>query len=117
MNLVRSMLSEKRIPKTFWPKAVNWTIHVMNRIPTITVKHMAPKKAWSISKPSVDHFRVFWCVSYVHIPYRKRTKLEDKSMRYVLLGVNEESKAYRLYDPISIRILISMDVVFEEDKS
>jgi hypothetical protein len=23
MNLVRSMLSKKKIPKTFWPKAVN----------------------------------------------------------------------------------------------
>ena len=31
--------------------------------------------------------------------------------------VSEESKAYRLYDPTSQRIIISRDVVFEEDKS
>ena len=47
----------------------------------------------------------------------KRTKLDDKSLSCVLLGVSEESKAYRLYDPISQRIIISRDVVFEEDKS
>ncbi|XP_022930163.1 arginine and glutamate-rich protein 1-like [Cucurbita moschata] len=28
----------------------------------------------------------------------RRTKLDDKSLSYVLLGVSEESKAYRLYD-------------------
>lgn len=35
----------------------------------------------------------------------------------VLLGVSEESKAYRLYDPISKKIIVSKDVVFEEDKA
>lgn len=53
--------------------------------------------------------------SYVHIPDCKRTKLDDKSIRCIFLKVNEESKAYRLYDLISQRIIISRDVVFEED--
>ena len=51
------------------------------------------------------------------MPDSKRTKLDDKSLSCVLLGVSEESKAYRLYDPTSQRIIISRDVVFEEDKS
>jgi len=34
----------------------------------------------------------------------------------VLLGVSEESKAYRLYDPTAKRIVISRDVIFEEEK-
>lgn len=32
------------------------------------------------------------------------------------MGVSEESKAYRLYNPISKRIAISRDVIFEEKK-
>ena len=35
MNMVRSMISEKKIPKTFWPEAVNWMVHVLNRSPNI----------------------------------------------------------------------------------
>ena len=35
----------------------------------------------------------------------------------MLLGVSEESKAYRLYDPVAKKVVISRDVVFEEDKS
>lgn len=116
MSMVRSLLSEKKIPKNFWPEAVNWAVHVLNRSPTLAVKDMTPEEAWSGITPSVEHFRVFGCVSHVHVPDVKRKKLEDKSFSCVLLGVSEESKAYRLYDPISKRIVVSRDVKFEEDK-
>jgi len=84
------MLSGKNIPKTFWSETVNWTIHIFNRSPTLAVKNKTPEEAWSGFKPSIDHFRVFRCVSHVHIPNYKRTKLDDKSVRCVLLGVSEE---------------------------
>jgi hypothetical protein len=81
------------------------------------VKNKTPDEAWSDVMPSVEYFRVFGCVSHVHVLDRKRTKLDSKSTSCVLLGVSEESKAYRLYDPISHKIIVSRDVVFEEDKS
>lgn len=117
MNMVRSMLTEKKLPRTFWPEAVNWTIHVLNRSPTLAVRNMTPEEAWSGSKPSVEHFRVFGCLAHVHVPDSKRIKLDDKSMKCILLGVSEESKAYRLFNPVSKKIVISRDVIFEEDKA
>ena len=77
---------------------------------------MTSEEAWSVVKPTVEHFGVFECMAHVHAPNTRRTKLENKSFNCVLLGVSEESKAYRLYDPISKRVVISRDVVFEEDK-
>ncbi|KAJ8616926.1 hypothetical protein MRB53_013112 [Persea americana] len=46
----------------------------------------------------------------------QRKKLDNKSFKCVLLGVSEESKAYRLYDPISKKIVISRDIVCVEDE-
>lgn len=80
----------------------------------MAVKDVAPKKAWSGSKSRVDHFRVFGCIAHVDVPNVNRSKLDDKSTKCVLLGVSEESKAYRLYNPISKKIIIRRDVVFEE---
>ena len=117
MNMVRCMLFDIRIPKNFWPEAVNWTTYVLNQSPTLVVKNQTPEEAWSGSKPSVEHFRVFKCMAHVHVPNVRRTKLDAKSFTYVLLGVSEESKAYRLYDSVAKKIVISRDVVFEEDKS
>ncbi|RVX17651.1 Retrovirus-related Pol polyprotein from transposon TNT 1-94 [Vitis vinifera] len=92
MNMVRSMLSEKQVPKNFWPEAVNWTAHVLNRSPTLAVKGVTPKEAWSGVKPNVDYFRVFGCIGHVHVPDNKRKKLDDKSFQCVLLGNEEGSE-------------------------
>jgi transposase InsO family protein len=117
MNMVRSLLASKNMPKTFWPEAVNWSVHILNRSPTFSVKNMTPKEAWSGHKPAVDHFRIFGCVAYVYIPDPKRIKLDAKGEKCVLLGVSDESKAYRLYNPLTKRICISIDVVFDENSS
>ncbi|CAJ2639490.1 unnamed protein product [Trifolium pratense] len=47
MNMVRCMISEKNVPKSFWPEAVNWAAHILNRSPTFTVKDVTPEEAWS----------------------------------------------------------------------
>ena len=116
MNMVRSLLSEKNVPKIFWPEAVNWTFYVLNRCPTFAVKDMTQEEAWSGVKPTLEHFRVFGSVAHAHIPDVRRKKLDEKSCSCVFFGVSEESKGYRLYDPVSKKILVSRDVVFEEDK-
>ncbi|KAJ8621550.1 hypothetical protein MRB53_030079 [Persea americana] len=84
------MLLAKRIPKTFWPEAVNWTVHMLNRCPTLAMKNKTPEEAWSGLKPLVEHFRVFGCISHVHVPNNKRVKLDAKSFKCVLLGVNRQ---------------------------
>ncbi|GAU19660.1 hypothetical protein TSUD_185760 [Trifolium subterraneum] len=45
-----------------------------------------------------------------------KQKETRKSTTCVLLGVSEESKAYKLYNPVEKMIIVSRDVVFEEQK-
>ena len=95
---------------------MNWTIYVLNRSPTVAVKNVTPEEAWSGVKPSMEHFRVFGCVAHVHVPDARRTKLDNKSSECVLLEFSEETKGYRLYDPMAKKVVTSRDVVFEEDR-
>lgn len=78
---------------------------------------MTPEEAWNDSKSSVEYLKVFGSLAPVHVPDSKMIKLNDKSLKCILLGVSEESKAYGLFDPVSKKILISRDVSFEEDKA
>jgi hypothetical protein len=80
------------------------------------VKNVTPEEAWSDVKPYVSHFRVFGCLAYAHVPNSQRKKLDPKSIKCILLGVSEESKAYKLYDPIHKKVIISRDVVFDESR-
>jgi transposase InsO family protein len=45
LNMLRSMLAKGRLPKSFWPEAINWCIHVLNRSPTFAVKNTTPEEA------------------------------------------------------------------------
>ncbi|GAA0183622.1 hypothetical protein LIER_31000 [Lithospermum erythrorhizon] len=77
---------------------------------------MTPYEAWSWMKPSVDNFRVWGCLAHVHVLKIGRSKLDDRSSICIFLGVSEGTKGYRLMDTNAKRIVISRDVVFEEDK-
>lgn len=78
---------------------------------------MTPYQAWSGRIPTVVHFRIFGCIAYVkHVqPYLK--KLKDRSDKMVLLGYEPGSKAYRFVNPLTMRITVSRDVIFEEEES
>lgn len=115
INMGRAVLLEKEIPKSLWADAVQWANHVLNRSPTMIVKDMTPEEAWSGNKPSIEHFRIFGCIGYVHVLDVKRTKLDDKSVKCVMIGYSNESKAYKMFDPIEKKAHISRDVIFEEE--
>lgn len=55
-------------------------------------------------------------MAHVYVPDQIRTKLDDKSYKCVLFHVSLESKAYVLYDLVSKKVVISRDVIFEEDE-
>uniref|UniRef100_A0A803PAK3 CCHC-type domain-containing protein n=1 Tax=Cannabis sativa TaxID=3483 RepID=A0A803PAK3_CANSA len=85
--------------------------------PTFAVQNMTPEEAWSGRRPAVDHFSIFGCVAYAHIPDEKREKLDDKGEKCIFLGVSDQSKAYKLYNPNTKKIIISRDVIFDEERT
>ncbi|KAD6796578.1 hypothetical protein E3N88_07474 [Mikania micrantha] len=49
------------------------------------------------------------------VPSNHLKKLDDRSQRLVHLGVQPNTKVYRLFDPINKKIVVSRDVIFEEN--
>ncbi|KAK2398761.1 putative mitochondrial protein [Trifolium repens] len=117
MEMAKSMLFEKGLPKTFWPEAVNTAVYLLNRCPTKAIWDKTPFEAWSGRTPSVNHLKVFGCVCYAQIPKQKRTKLEETSEICVFIGYSSMSKGYRLYNLKTNKVIISRDVVFDEKTS
>lgn len=84
-------------------------------VSSLIVKSSTPYEAWSVKKPYVMPFRIFGFIAYAHIPFSQRKKtLDDNSNKCVLLGVSEKSKAYRFFDRIIKKIVVSEDVAFDE---
>nr|GEZ66420.1 retrovirus-related Pol polyprotein from transposon TNT 1-94 [Tanacetum cinerariifolium] len=116
MNMVVTLLAAKNMPKEFWAEAVVWSYYILNRCSTKELEGITPYEAWHGVKPNVKSLRVWGCLAHAHVPKEKRSKLESKSKCCIMVGRSEEFKAYRLIDLTTITVVISRDVVFEEDK-
>ena len=114
MEMAKSMLHDKGLPKTFWAEAVSTTIYLLNRCPTKAVWNRTPFEAWSGRKPSVKHFKVFGSIAYAQVPKEKRHKLDESSEKSIFIGYSTMSKGYRLYNLKTHKVIASRDVIFDE---
>ena len=55
-------------------------------------------------------------MSYVHIPYQRRTKLQPKSQKCVFLGYPDDTKGFKLFNLETNKFIRSRNVVFCEDE-
>lgn len=112
--MARCLLKCGGLPISFWGEDVSTAIYIINRSPAHALQNKTPFEVWHGVIPSVNHLRVFGCIAFALIPVHKLHKLDEKSERCIFVGYSGESKAYRLYNPISCRIIISQDVIFHE---
>jgi hypothetical protein len=112
-----SMMKSKGMPGRFWGEAVSTAVYLLNRAPTKSVVGMTPYEAWYGRKPSVDHLRTFGCVTHVKTVAGHTNKLADRSTPMVMIGYEAGTKAYRAYNPVNKKLVVTREVLFEEEKS
>ena len=113
-EVARALMNERQIPNEFWGEAVSTAIYIINRTPTAAVHNVTPEERYSGKKPDISHLKVFGCICYVHVPDELRTKLDAKAEKCIFLGYSLEHKGYRCYNPMTRKLRISCDVVFDE---
>ncbi|MFS7985345.1 putative RNA-directed DNA polymerase [Helianthus anomalus] len=114
LSTTRSMLKAMNMPQNFWGEAIRHAIYVLNRVPTKALVNKTPYEALKGRKPNLEHLKVFGCTAYAKVLPLQQKKLDDRSAPMVYLGIEEGSKAYRLYDPAKHKICVSRDVKFME---
>ena len=92
-------------------------VFILNRAPTKALKGKTPFEAWHGRKPNVFFLGTFGYVGHVKNTKPHLGKLEDRITPMVLLGYEEGSKAYWLYDSKRGKVVISNDVMFDEKVS
>lgn len=59
LNMTRSMLKSKRLPKEFWAEPVACAVYFSKRAPKKSVQGKIPQEAWIGRKPSISHLKFF----------------------------------------------------------
>lgn len=108
------MLFLKNVKIMFWVDAVLCAAYIKNRCPSNAIRNKTPYEMWYGHFPLVKHHRVFGSTCYALIPKVHRKKLGARSCKCIFLGYSNTSKAYRLYDEVNKKFVVSTDVIFFE---
>nr|GFA84999.1 zinc finger, CCHC-type [Tanacetum cinerariifolium] len=94
----------------------NGVVERRNRTVLSTTRNKTPYEALYNRKPNLENLRIFRCTVYAKMTTSHLKNLDDRSIPLIYLGVEEGSKACRLYDPIAKKKHVSRDVRFMETK-
>ena len=112
----RAMLEGAKLPKYLWAEAVSHHVWLRNRVPTRTLyESKTPIEMGTNQKPDLSIVRPWGCKMWV-----KRLdagKLEPRAEECRFVGVDSESKGYRVYWPGKNRVSVERDAYFNEKEA
>lgn len=95
-------------------EVVTTFVYILNMCSTKKLKNKVLEEVLSGKRPSVSHLKVFSSIFYKHVPDAGRRKLVDKGKPMILVGYHKTG-AYRRFNPINNKIVMSKDIVIDEN--
>jgi len=115
LDMVRSMLSNSKLPTFLWREALKTTVYILNRVPTKAVSK-TPFEIWKGWKPSLNHIRVWGCPAEVRVYNPHEKKLDPRTISAYFVGYAEKSKGYKFYCPThNLKFVESRNAKFLEN--
>ena len=88
------MLSEAKLPNSFWAETLNIFAYVINLSPVVALDGDVPNRVWFDKDVSYDHLKVFGCKACVHVPKDERSKLDVKTKQCIFIGYGQDEFGY-----------------------
>ncbi|KAD4178523.1 hypothetical protein E3N88_27114 [Mikania micrantha] len=114
IEAARTMLSDAKLPITFWAEAVNNAYYVQNRILVVKTHGMTPYEIWHKRKPFIGFLKPFGCQCIILNTKDHIAKFAEKSTEGYFVGYSSHAKVYRVYIKASRIIEESANVQFNE---
>jgi len=113
LEKVCCMLFNAGLSKSFWAKALAYTFHPINSLPSSAIRGKTLLEVWSRKvAQDYDSLRIFGCPAYYHV---KKDKLGPRVRKSVLMGFQKYVKSYKICNPKDKKIILSRDVIFDEN--
>lgn len=96
-----SMLHEKNMHGSFWPKAHEYASYTRNQCLTSALSEMmTPNEIFHGQKPDVSSLRIFGFKCHIYIPPNSRSsKLAPRLLDGIFCGFERRTKAYKVWVP------------------
>jgi uncharacterized protein YdcH (DUF465 family) len=125
-STARSLLIHARLPDTFWFHALVYSTYIFNALPVRGLRGedtdvpTTPHELFFGTKPRIGHLRTFGCPVVIRkwtSSDKSNGKQTERGIRGIFIGFDMHQKGYIVYCPGSRIIVISNDVLFDEQFS
>nr|GEV43434.1 hypothetical protein [Tanacetum cinerariifolium] len=114
-DMVRSMMSQTTLPKSFWDYALETDTCILNTVPTKKVDK-TPYEILYGQAPKLSYLK-FWgyeeLVKYDTLT--KPEKLHPRSFRCIVIGYPKETMGYSFYNPSENNVFIAQNAEYFEN--
>ncbi|CAB1109566.1 unnamed protein product [Ectocarpus sp. CCAP 1310/34] len=113
MNMARCIINETNLPKHLWGEIAATSVFLINRLPHKALKGDTPYFRMFGKQANLSFLRIIGSRAFVHIEGHT-TKLQAKAWEGVLVGYNDDSPTFRIYNRTTGRITSTRNVTFIE---
>jgi hypothetical protein len=118
---VIAMLNNACLPICFWGKALLYYARPLNMCPSAAIPaNTTPYEMANKCKPDYLTLCIFGCRAWAHVHKDKRKSLEPHTKPCVFLGIPDDFKGWKLWDPLAQGgrggVIISRNVVWNEEE-
>ncbi|GJU74468.1 retrotransposon protein, putative, ty1-copia subclass [Tanacetum coccineum] len=115
LDMVRSMMSQTTLPKSFWDYALETATRILNMVPTKKVDK-TPYEIWHGQAPKLSYLKVWGCEALVkRDTLTKPDKLDPRSFRCIFVGYPKETMGYSFYNPSENKVFVARNAEFFEN--
>lgn len=112
---ITCMLAEAKLPRAYWSHALALAVRISNATPSAALQGKTPYEVFYGQKPDLSMLRVFGCLAYVHVHKKKRSEGKWHTEKCIYLGFEDGYKGSKCLNTETGSIVISRDVIFDED--
>nr|GEW29104.1 retrotransposon protein, putative, Ty1-copia subclass [Tanacetum cinerariifolium] len=112
LDMVRSMMSQTTLSKSFWDCALQTAARILNMVSTKKVEK-TPYEVWHGKAPRLSYLKVWGCEALVkRDTHTKPDKLESRSIKCIFVGYPKETMGYSFYYPPENKVLVARNAEF-----
>ncbi|SGZ15958.1 BQ5605_C029g10714 [Microbotryum silenes-dioicae] len=109
---VLALLADAHLPKTFWEEAAAYFVYCKNLCQHSALDKETPNSVWQGSRANALALHPFGCTAWLTVAPKLRSKLDPKVVRVLFTGYNLASKAFRIYDTTTKKIILGRNASF-----
>nr|GEU34916.1 ribonuclease H-like domain-containing protein [Tanacetum cinerariifolium] len=115
IEAARTMLTDSKLPTTFWAEAVNTAYYVQNRVLVFKPHKKTPYELFHSGTPSLSFMRPFGCLVSILNTIDHLGKFEGKADEGFFVGYSLNSKTFRVFNSRTKIVEENLHIRFSEN--